>query len=388
MPLIHSLVAIVGLASLAIAAGYATVVLIAVVVWRLRASRPAPPSARAGPVTILKPLCGAEPGLYEHLRSFCRQDYPEFQVVFGVSDSADPALAVVERLSGEFPLLLIDVVVNPQQHGSNRKNSNLINMLARARYDILAIADSDTWVGSDYLAIVTAPLLDQHVGLVTCLYRDVPTGRIWSHLGAMYINDWYAPSVLLAWLFGHRGYASGQTLCLRRDTLQAIGGLAATASHLADDNRLGELVRALGLRIVLSPYEVQAQHDEPDLLSLTRHELRWLRTIRALRPRSFRFIFMSFSLPLAIIGMLLASVEAPLSITSRALFGVALTARLALHFIQRFGSDRPLLSDLWLLPARDLLLCWVWCQSFFSSRVSWRGSEFDVDAQGVMRRSV
>src|ERR1700722_12311147 len=219
MPLIHSLIAIVGLVSLAVAAGYATVVLIAVLVWRLRAHRPAAASLPARPVTILKPLCGAEPGLYQHLRSFCRQDYPEFQLVFGVSDPADPALAVVERLAGEFPLLRIDVVVNPQQHGSNRKNSNLINMLARARYDVLAIADSDTWVGSDYLAVVTAQLLDQNVGLVTCLYRDVPTGGIWSRLGAMYINDWYAPSVLLAWLFGYQGYVSGQTICLRRDTL-------------------------------------------------------------------------------------------------------------------------------------------------------------------------
>lgn len=386
MPLIHSLMAIVGFASLAVAAGYATVSLIAVLVWRMRAHRMPPNSTRRPPVTILKPLCGAEPGLYEHLRSFCEQDYSEFQIVFGVRDPADPALSVVERLVAEFPSLPIDVMVNPQQHGNNYKNSNLINMLARARYDVLVIADSDTWVGSDYLAAVTAPLLDRDVGLVTCIYRDVPTQRLWSRLGAMYINEWYAPSVLLAWLFGHQGYASGQTLCLRRDTLQAIGGLQALANHLADDYRLGELIRGLGLRTVLSPYEVQAEHHEPNLDSLARHELRWMRTIRVLRPRSFRWLFLSFSLPLAIVGILLTSMQFSPAITAWVPFGITLIARLALHFVHRLRGDRPLLADFWLLPVRDLLICWVWYRSFSTSRVMWRGNEFDVDAQGVMRR--
>ena len=140
----------------------------------------------------------------------------------------------------------------------------------------------------DYLATVTAPLLDSGVGLVTCMYRGMPTPRIWSRLGAMYINEWYMPSVLLAWLFGHQGYVSGQTICVRRDTLQAIGGLRAVVDHLADDYRLGELVRRLGLRIVLSPYVVKGEHHEPKAGSLIRHELRWMRTLRVLRPRSFR----------------------------------------------------------------------------------------------------
>ena len=142
---------------------------------------------RDRPVTVLKPLCGAEPGLYDHLRSFCQQDHPDYQIVFGVRDPTDPALAVVERLVAEYPSLPIDVVVNPQQHGSNCKISNLINMVARARHDVLAMADSDTFVGPDYLTIVTAPLLDHNVGLVTCIYRGVPTQGIWSRLGAMYI---------------------------------------------------------------------------------------------------------------------------------------------------------------------------------------------------------
>jgi len=375
---------IIGFVALSMAAGYSVLTAVAVVVWRMR--RTARTSPRLLPVTVLKPLCGAEPGLYEQLRSFCRQDYPEYQIVFGVRDPLDPACQVVERLVEEFPSLPIDLVINPQQHGSNCKTSNLINMLARARHDVLAMADSDAFVGPDYLATVTAPLLDPGVGLVTSIYHGVPTPRIWSRLGAMYINEWYVPSVLLAWLFGHQGYASGQTLCMRRETLQAIGGLRAVANHLAEDYQLGELVRGLGLRIELSPYVVNAEHDEPDFDSLSRHELRWMRTIRVLRPRSFCFMFLSFSLPLAVLGLGLVCAESPPPMAAWGLFGITVAARLALHLLHRLRDDRPILSDLWLLPARDLLFCWIWCRSFFTSRVTWRGNEFDVDANGVMRR--
>jgi ceramide glucosyltransferase len=382
--LIHAVMAIIGFASLCLAASYAVLTVAAALVWQVR--RAPKTSLPLPPVTIVKPLCGAEPGLYEHLRSFCQQDYPAFQIVFGVSDLADPAYAVVQRLMLEFPSLPIDVVVNPQQHGSNLKTSNLINMLGQARYDVLAMADSDAFVGPDYLRTVTAPLLDHKVGLVTCIYRGVPTQQIWSRLGAMYINEWYVPSVLLAWLFGHKGYASGQTLCLRRDTLQAIGGLRPIANHLAEDYRLGELIRGLGLRIVLSPYVVKGEHHEPSMDSLTRHELRWMRTIRVLRPRSFPLIFLTFSLPLAILGIALTYAESSLSAAAWVLFATTVAARLALHFMHRLQGDRPLFSDFWLLPARDLLMCWVWWRSFFTSRVTWRGNKFDVGADGVMRR--
>jgi ceramide glucosyltransferase len=379
----HALMRIIGFAVLIVAAGYAILSLIAVLFWRL--SRMPSAGWTLPPATVLKPLCGAEPGLYEHLRTFCEQDYPQYQLVFGVQDAADPALAVARRLVSEFPALPIDIVIDSQQHGSNRKVSNLINMIARARYDVLAIADSDTYVGRDYLRSVTAPLLEPTVGVVTCLYLDVPTPGPWSRLGAMYINEWYMPAVLLAWLFGHQGYVSGQTLCLRRGTLQAIGGLAAMANYLADDHRLGQLVRDRGLRIVLSPYLVKAEHDEPTLDALTGHELRWMRTLQVLRPRSFRWIFLSFSAPLAVMGIALSAAQ-PGSSIAWALFWSALTARLLLHFAHRLRAERPLWSDFWLLPARELLLCWIWCRCFFGSRVTWRGSEFDVGTDGIMRR--
>lgn len=384
MSYLHTLTAIIGFVSLSIAASYAVLTFIAFLVWQLR--KPPRTSVQLPPVTLLKPLCGAEPGLYEHLRAFCQQDYPEYQIIFGVRDPADPACSVVERLIEEFPSLPIDVVINPQLHGSNLKVSNLINMLARARHEFLVMADSDAFVGPDYLGIVTAPLLDPAVGLVTCTYRGVPTEGIWSRLGAMYINEWYVPSVLLAWLFGYQRYVSGQSMCMRHDTVRAIGGFRAIANHLADDHRLGELVSELGLRIVLSPYMVEGEHDEQNYESLARHEIRWMRTIRVLRPRSFRMIFLSFSFPLALFGLLLTVVGESWSIAAWALFAITGIIRLAFHFAPRIQGKQPLFADIWLLPVRDLLLCWIWCRSFFTSRVTWRGSEFDVDADGFMRR--
>jgi len=385
MSILHSLAAIVGLISLGVAASYAVIVFIAVLIWRASAKSANP--SRLPAVTLLKPLCGMEPGLYENLRSFCRQNFPEFQIVFGVHLPSDPALSVARRLAAEFPRLAIDVVINPQQHGSNGKVNNLTNMLPLARHEVLVIADADTYVKADYLTIVTSPLLDPTVGLVSCIYRDVPTKGIWSSLGAMYINEWYMPSVLLARLFGHAGYASGQTLCFRRATLQAIGGFQALSNHLAEDYRLGELIRELGLKIVLSPVPIMAEHHEPALDSLIRHELRWMRTIRALRPRSFRMIFLSFTLPLTVSGLLLAINSPTLSTTAWVLSLTAVLARIWLHFVQNLRGGQSAFSQLWLLPACDLLILWAWLRSFFTSRISWRGVNFDVEADGVMHRA-
>jgi ceramide glucosyltransferase len=159
------------------------------------------------------------------IRSFCRQNYSQFQVVFGVCDASDPALGVVRRLQNEFPGLDIDLVIDSHEHGQNLKINSLINMMARARHDVLVLSDSDALVDADYLASVIPELSGRKVGLVTCLYHGEPTGHVWSRLGAMYINEWYMPSVLLAWLFGHDSYVSGQSVCLRRDTIARNGRL-------------------------------------------------------------------------------------------------------------------------------------------------------------------
>jgi ceramide glucosyltransferase len=201
----------------------------------------------------------------------------------------------------------------------------------------------------------------------------------------MYVNEWYIPSVLLARLFGNRDFASGQTLCLRRETLTAIGGLRSIAHHLADDYQLGAAVRALGKQIVLSSYVPVARQYDPSLDELIQHETRWMRTIRILAPRSFAFLFITFSVPLAIVGFALSTALPLASEIGLTLLMVCINARIVLHRLSKRPGDRIGRGGLWLVPARDLLVCWVWYRAFRASRVTWRGAEFEVDVHGVMR---
>ena len=259
-----------GLAFSAGAAVY-SVVALAAVFTRSRpvdaALRPTA-AAKLPSVTIFKPLCGAEPETYECLRSFCDQDYPEFQVVFGVADVNDPVVPIIERLQAEFPARDLQLVVDRRQHGTSRKVSNLVNMLPAARHDYFVIADSDVRVERDYLSRIVAPLEDEAVGIVTCAYRGVPRSGVWSLLGSQFINEWFIPSVRVAALGGSRAFAFGVTIAMSRRVLCRIGGFMAIVNQLADDYRLGELTRNLGLRTVLSDVVVETFVAESSLAEL------------------------------------------------------------------------------------------------------------------------
>jgi ceramide glucosyltransferase len=328
------------------------------------------------PVTILKPLCGAEPETYRCLRSFCDQQYPQFQIVFGVADAADPAVAIVKRLQREYPHLSLQLSIDRRQHGSNRKVSNLMNMMPLARHDVLVLADSDVCVTQDYLANVVRPLADKTVGIVTCTYRGRPRESFWSILGSLFINDWFVPSVRVAALGGSRSFAFGATISMRRDVLMSIGGFKSIANQLADDYRLGELTRCAGLRTVLSDMVVETIVSETTFSQLVRHELRWLRTIRAVNPLGFGFSFLTFSLPVSALGSILAQ-ESPASICMLAMTTVL---RGLLHSrTRRPGAPW---SQLILLPLRDLLSLGLWGWSFFTRRVRWGDSHFAIARDG------
>ena len=331
------------------------------------------------PATILKPLCGAEPALYEHLRSFCEQHYSCWQVVFGVRDPHDPALEVVRRLRREFPQLDLQVAVNSAQHGISSKVSNLLNMMPLARHDYLVIADSDIRVGSDYLERVITPLLDERVGIVTCLYRGCPRPGLWSLLGSMFINEWFMPSVRVAALLGSRAFAFGATIALRRATLARAGGFAAVADQLPDDYRLGELTRRLGLRTVLSEVEVETCVAEANLSALVRHQLRWLRTIRTVRPLGYSLAGITFALPLAIIGCCLARATA----ATLAMVAVTALARLMINSAPRNAYS--LAGQLCLATLSDLLGFILWCWSFATRRVHWRHARYRIARDGTIQ---
>lgn len=356
----------------ALATCYGITALLAVM-WRRHPSRSRP--LEPPPVTVFKPLCGAEPALYECLRSLCDQDYPRFQIIFGVRDLKDPAVAVVRTLQSEFPAIEFEIAIDPRQHGSNRKVSNLINMMPLARYDYLVIADSDVRVPRGYLSQVVAPLLDPSVGIVTCPYRGTPQPGLWSLLGSLFINDWFMPSVRVAALSGSSAFAFGATIAIRRTTLASIGGFASIAHQLADDYRLGELTRGMGLRTVLSEVVVETSVVERNLSDLIRHELRWLRTIRAVRPFGYTLSFVTFSVPLAFLGVVLAEG----STAALVLFGITLLARILLHrAVRKSGSP----TQLWAVLLNDGLGFALWGWGFTTRRVHWRDDRFRVARDG------
>jgi ceramide glucosyltransferase len=328
------------------------------------------------PVTVLKPLCGVEPETYECLRSVCDQDYPEFQVVFGVCDSNDPVLDVVYRLQKEFPQRHLAVAIDRRQHGSNRKVSNLINMMPLARHEFLVLSDSDVRVQHDYLAKVAAPLHDAGVGVVTCAYRGRPRQGLWSLLGSLFVNEWFMPSVRVAAMAGSRSFAFGATIAIRRQVLASIGGFAAIANQLADDYRLGELTRRRGLRTVLSEVVVEVCVAERSFADLVRHELRWLRTIRALRPVGYGFTFITFGMPVAAFGALLAGAAAPVV----GMLAISALARVVLHLLMREPGSSP--WQFAVLPLRDALNLALWFWSFVTRQVQWREVRYFVTRDG------
>jgi len=367
-----------GFALQLMAAAYAWLALLASLARRRGSAAPAAPEA----VTVLKPLCGAEPGLYEALRSFCVQDYPHYQLVFGMHSKTDAALPSVRRLQEEFGALQISVVTDTASHGTNAKVSNLINMLPYAHHDVLLLADSDISVPPDYLRRVLAPLSDPQVGLVTCGYAGQPRPGASSALGALFINDWFMPQVRLAAAAGSQAFVSGATIALRREVLSRSGGFAALANQLADDFKLGEQVRNLGLRVHLSDLTVRTAVDEPSFSAWWRHSLRWLRTIYSIQPLGYAFCFVTLSLPLALVGAALTRFSA----NSLLLLGVTVLGRLMLHFRASSPASRWQGLQLALLAPHDVLLLLLWCWSFCNRKVTWREQRFDVDPDGSLHR--
>jgi ceramide glucosyltransferase len=372
-PLTHPGFLWCGFAFAALAMVYGVVAYVATSM-RIRSSRFTPRGLP--PVTILKPLCGAEPETYECLRSFCDQAYPEYQVLFGVCDSTDPAVAIVNRLQREFPDRDLQLTIDRRQHGSSRKVSNLINMMPHARHDFLVLSDSDVRVNRDYLAKIVTPLLDDSIGIVTCAYRGCPRPGLWSLLGSLFINEWFMPSVRVAALAGSRSFAFGATIGIRRQVLASIGGFPSIANQLADDYRLGELTRRLGLRTVLSDVVVETCVAERSFAELVRHELRWLRTIRALRPLGYGFSFVTFGVPVAILGAVLAGGAA----ATVPMLAITSLARIMLHFSAR--KPHSTLFQLVVLPLRDMLSLSLWAWSFVTRRVHWREDRYQVTRDG------
>jgi ceramide glucosyltransferase len=331
------------------------------------------------PISVLKPLHGEEPGLYENLRSFVEQDYPTVQIVLGANNANDGALPVADALIRDIPAAEIALVVGAPVKGSNLKVANLENMLPAARHDILVISDSDMRVDRRYLGAVAAPLHDPSIGLVTCLYKGVSTGGKWSELGALHINFGFLPSALVAAALGIDLGCFGATIALRRDTLCRIGGFVPVRDELADDQRIGEAVRALGLAVVLSRYLVEARVSELSFAALWRHELRWARTVRTITSAGFIGSVLTHVVAIAALG----AVATGFGLTASIFLGISLLLRWTTAGVIA-GALGLAANGLWLLPVRDTLSFAVFVASFFGRAVFWRDQFFQVEPSGRM----
>ncbi|WP_045459091.1 bacteriohopanetetrol glucosamine biosynthesis glycosyltransferase HpnI [Caballeronia cordobensis] len=337
-------------------------------------------------VSVLKPLCGAEPQLYANLETFCTQTHPSFQLVFGVASAADPAVRIVRQLARAYPECDMQLVIDSTVHGSNRKVSNLINLASCAKHDVIVIADSDIAVGPDYLARVIAPLADEGVGVVTCLYRGRRVDGFWPAVGALFIDEWFAPSVHMANAGGYGRFGFGATIALTRETLVKIGGFEAIRDCLADDYWLAERARMIGLRTVLSDVVVATDVTEHRFAALWERETRWLRTIRSINPLAFVFLCLTFTTPWlltgALLGLCLESGATLAQSTADTVVDLStslgISARLLLHW-RCANSWRAFWRDLPLIPLRDAMLCLQWLAALFGSSVVWRGVRVPLD---------
>ncbi len=335
------------------------------------------------PVSILKPLRGADPHAYECFRSHCLLDYPEYEIIFGVHEPGDPAVALVERLKKEFPERRIELVVCLRELGTNRKVSNLIQMLPAARYDHLLVNDGDIRVPPDYLRRIMVPVADSEVGLVTSLYRAVAGGSLGSKLEALSISD-FATAVLVSYANRHHfHYGFGSTLALPRQVLERIGGFAALAEYLADDHQLGTLVAQAGHMVVLSDLVVETTLPDYSLREFWNHQLRWARTVRDASPRGNVGLVLVFGVQWAAVAVIAAAGAG----WAWGLLAVAYAARIAALLVTGLGvcQDRGTLRRLWLLPIRDVQAVLVWASSFAGRTVVWRGERFTLQHGRLLR---
>jgi ceramide glucosyltransferase len=326
------------------------------------------------PVSILKPVRGLDPNTSEAFLSQVQQDYPDFEVVFGVSDPNDSAIPEIRRLQAQFPKAGIRLIIGSGA-ALNAKVGILILLAQQARHRLWVINDADILVGSDYLANVTAPLADSAVGVVTCAYRawaNSPATN-WEALG---IATDFMPSVFVAQMIGVRDFGLGATLAFRADDLKAAGGFESIASYLADDYQLAKRIAELGKRTILSGYVVETSLDEGTWSGVWNHQLRWGRTIRTSKGPGY------LGLPITHAGLWIL-----IGAVTHLWLAVVLLAFLRLAVAWQSAAalgNRKAKRYFWLAPAWDLYAFCVWFVSYLGNRVRWRHRALRVGPGGKL----
>jgi ceramide glucosyltransferase len=368
---------IVGIAAF-VALAYQAVALLACLVHRERARirYNRPPGDYLPPVSILKPVCGLDDGFEQAIAGHALLDYPEYELLFGVHDLADPAVPAIEKLIRGNPGKQIRLIHSTAQ-AANGKVGVLIDLAREAKHSTLLVADSDIGVPRDYLRRVVAPLADDATALVTCLYRanaNSVAGQ-WESLG---IATDFIPSTLVAPLVGIREFGLGSTLCFRRADLEAIGGFEAIKDYIADDYQLARRLTGLGRRAVFSEVTVETTLSDPGWAAVWRHQVRWARTIRVSRGDGYAGLPVTHAGLWALVAF--AAGHWPLAvplIAARITMGIA-----GGWWVLRYA---PALYLAPLIPLWDLWAFAVWIAGFTGRTVEWRGGRKRVLADGRMQ---
>ncbi len=335
----------------------------------------APPGGFAPPVSILKPIRGLDREAYENYASFCRQDYPEFEILFCVSDAQDPAVPVIQQIIRDFPHRPIRLLTGSEPVGASDKVNKLCRMAREARYGVFLVSDSDVRVEQGFLRAVVAPFSDPHVGGVTCLYRGLATRCFAAALEALGNSTDFAPGVLVARLGGGLDFMLGAVMATTKEHLAAIGGFESLVDFFCDDFELGNRLAARGLRVDLSDFPVAIVYPCESLAAAFRHQLRWHLSVRYSRPWGHFGLIFSQGLPWALLAA--SVVSWPVAAAYLAAYAVLrVSVALVVGAWGMRDSDVP--RRLWLLPLRDVFAFVVWLASFFPQRIHWRDRSFYV----------
>jgi ceramide glucosyltransferase len=339
---------------------------------------PTPPTPTFEPlVSILKPVHGVDFASYENYASFCAQDYPDYEILFGVNDESDPAISVIKRLIADYPQRQITLLIGAEHFGANQKVNNLVRLAREAQHEVLALSDGDVRVGPQYLRNVVAPLRDDKVGAVTSFYRGIAQNNFYAELEAVgAASDFFAGVLMAARTEGVK-FALGASIATTKTWMRKIGGFESIAAFLADDYEIGHRVTQSGGRVVLSHETVSTMYPAQTLRGFWQHQLRWARTVRLCRPASYAALLFTQGLPWVIAAALFAP--------TRWIAAMYLLAYLVLRLVTAWCvgvsvvGDEVLRRRLWLVPLWDAIHFAVWAVSFGSNRVVWGQVEYVID---------
>lgn len=357
-------------------ASFAYYVVAIIAALRFFRGRDAAASDFTPPLSILKPIYGLDRETYQNYASFCLQDYPDYEILFCVSDDRDPAIPVIAELARNFPERKIKLIVGSEPLGVSDKVNKLCRMVREAAHETVVVSDSDVRVEPQYLRAIAAPFRDPKIGAVTCLYRGLTDGSLAANLEAIGNSTDFTAGVLMAWMLGGVNFTLGATMATTKTRLAEIGGFESLVDHFSDDYELGNRIASRGHRVELSAFPVSIVYPQQTLGDAFRHQLRWNLSIRYSRPAGHLGLIFTQGLPLA----LLAAVSAPSAAWAVSLVLGYLVLRGASAWIIGVEgmSDALLRRKMELLPLRDAFAFVVWVGSFFSQRIHWRGQEFYV----------